>query len=153
MIIGTVTNVPSPVSVQVNGHYIGVTQATPNGMIMCRRKRYPVSGAAYYQQRHLIRLSFADLTPGEYTVIESAYAELIADYVVLSGISGLKIDMKTPLGGVTVDACYVTLAPGTRLSVQPIEGWTLSGGTWQGPLLYNVELSLITGDEQVMYGN
>lgn len=153
MIIGTVTNVPSPVSVQVNGHYIGVTHATPNGLILCRRKRYPVSGSAYYQQRHLIRLSFADLTSVEYAVIESAYNQVIADYVVLSGISGLKIDMKTPVGGVTTDACYVTLAPGTRLSVQPVEGWVLSGGTWYGPLLYNVELSLITGDEQVIYGN
>jgi len=153
MIIGTVTNVPSPVSVQVNGHYIGVTQATPNGMILCRRKRHPVSGAAYQQQRHLIRLSFAELTYGEYTAVESAYNQLIADYVVLSGISGLKIDMKTPLGGVTVDACYVTLAPGTRLSVQPTEGWTIYGGSWQGPILYNVELSIITGAEQVISGD
>lgn len=153
MVIGTITNVPSPVSVQVNGHYIGVTQATPNGLILCRRKRYPVSGTAYYQHRHLIRLSFAELTSAEYAIVESAYNQVIADYVVLSGISGLKIDMKTPLGGVTTDACYVTLAPSTRLSVQPVEGWTLSGGTWYGPLLYNVEFSLITGDEQVIYGN
>lgn len=146
----------NPVSVSVDGHYIGVAHGVRDGVILHRRKRFPGSGAAYYQQRHLIKLTFADIAEDEYAAIEAAYHDALIDYVVMSGIAGLGIDLPSPgvpPSGVTVDACYVTPAPGTRLSADTVEGWQMRGAVLLGPYLYNAELTLITGDPQVIYGN
>lgn len=150
MIIDGIT-LPGPVAVQVDGHYLGTAHATPTGIWLHRRNRYTDSGIGYKQKQYLIRVTFVDLSPAELAIVVSAHAAALTDYVLLSH-PGLGIHLPPPLGGgggVTDDTCYVTVAPGTRLTEQGEQAWQASGA---GPILYSVELSLLTADAQFMYG-
>ena len=145
MILAGIT-LPNPTLYTVNNAYIVYQNSVIAGTKLTKVLRVPAEGAPYAQKRSLIRMSFDDLTPVEFDQLEDAIRMLESDYNVLN-LLGLNIAYPPPSGAIHPHSAWVTLAPGTGLSADLQQGWTVSGvGEMSGPYLITTNVSLITGD-------
>lgn len=146
---------PNPVMVVLSRTYVGYQNTVPDGVIFTKVQRTPPGGgAAYAQQRAIIRLNFADIPPTDMANFEAAFAAAEIAYVYLT-LPGLGLMLQLDNNQFVTDSAWVTVAPGTGFAPEMEQGFTASKvtGAMDGPYLQSFTISLLTGDYLYSNGN